>query len=138
MEDSIFLLQLYRLAAAQQIKPIQVTSVVEKYGCRRIQHVLETYGYSMLGVLVVKAEKDLPIYFAKEVTPADRNCYLHALQNQTVENMSVIPHLTYEQVQELNMDKKQLRNLWCKTGEGYFAGKWDSKINVKGNMSDGH
>jgi hypothetical protein len=34
------------------------------------------------------------------------------------------------------MDLQQLRNLWCQTGKGSFAGKWGSHVNYKGNMPD--
>ena len=95
--------QLNYLAELQGIELSKVMIVVEKFGYETMFNVLQTYGYSMLGVLVVKAEKDLPIDFAKEVTPADGNCYLHALQNQSFENMSVIPQLTFEHVHELNI-----------------------------------
>ena len=90
----------------------------------------------MLGILVVMAENSLLIDFAMQVTPSDGNCLMHGLQNQTIENRSVIPHLTHDQIAELQMDKRQLRNLWCQTGKDYFAGKWGSKVNYKGNMPD--
>ena len=44
--------------------------------------------------------------------------------------------LTYEHIQELNKDVQHLRNLWCQTGKGYFAGKWGSKQNWKEGISD--
>ena len=127
---------LCQIATQFGINSNKLNAVVAKYDYNYIFYVLEIYGYSMLKVLVVMAEKDLPIDFANKPTPPDGNCYLHALENQTFENISVIPHLSHDLVQELKMDKKQLRKLWCKTGEGYFAGKWGSKINLKGNMSD--
>jgi hypothetical protein len=41
-----------------------------------------------------------------------------------------------DQIAELHMDLQQLRNLWCQTGKGSFAGKWGSHVNYKGNMPD--
>ena len=66
----------------------------------------------MLGILIVMAEKQLPIDFSVQVTPADGNCYMHGLENQTFENTAVKAHLTREQVMELRRDKKQLRKIW--------------------------
>ena len=136
MAENRFREFLNNLAVLQGIDLERVNAIVNTYNQNEIYDILEKYGYSMLGVLIVIAENSLPIDFAKEVTPPDGNCYLHALQNQTKENQLVIPNLTLEHLHELNMDKKQLRKLWCQTGKGYFAGKWGSQINVKGNMSE--
>ena len=124
------------VAAMQQINPQRLNAVVNAYSYEDIFTILDKYGQSMLGILVVMAEYSLPIDFAKQVTPSDGNCFMLGLQNQTIENMSVIPKLTQDQIVELNMDKQQLRNLWCQKGKDYFAGKWGSKVNYKGNMPD--
>ena len=128
--------QLEILATQQGINSERVDAVVNTYTNNQIQNILEKYGYSMIGILIVMAENALPIDFAKQVTPPDGNCYMHALENQTIENRSVVPHLAHEHLEELHKDKKQLRKLWCQTGKGYYAGKWGSKVNFKGNMPD--
>ena len=128
--------QLFCIAAGFGFTQNEAQAVSNSFDSQWIIHILERYGYSMLGILIVMAENDLDIDFSREVTLSDGNCYMHSLQNQTIENMSIRPHLTSGQIKELNMDIKQLRKLWCQTGKGYFAGKWGSKQNWKGNMSD--
>ena len=127
---------LRNIASMLGIDPIRVNALPNSYSKSYVDFILNKYGIAMLGILIVMAEKQLPIDFATEVTQPDGNCYMHALKNQTIENKAVIPHLTHEQIEELNMDKVPLRRLWCETGKGYFAGKWESKVNIKGQISD--
>ena len=51
----------------------------------------------------------------------DANCFMTGLQNQIVENWAVRPFLSKKDIVELNM------------GKGYFARKWVSKQNWKGD-----
>ena len=127
---------LRNIASMLGIDPLRVNALPNLYSKSYVDLILNKYGIAMLGILIVSAEKQLPIDFATEVTQPDGNCYMHALKNQTIENKAVIPHLTHKQVEELHMDKGPLRRLWCETGKGYFAGKWESKVNIKGQISD--
>ena len=127
-------LQLLSLGAGLGFNSWEVQAVLNTFDPRRIIYVLNTYGSNMLGILVVMAENELNVDFAKEVTSSDGNCFMTALRNQSVENWSL--NLTAEHIRELNMDIQHLRKLWCQTGKGYFAGKWGSKENWKGEMSE--
>ena len=99
------------VAAMQQIIPQRLNAVVNAYSYEDIFTILDKYGQSMLGILVVMAEYSLPIDFAKQVTPSDGNCFMHGLQNQTIENRSVLPHLTHDQIVEFHMDKSPCANV---------------------------
>ena len=89
--------QLFSIAAEIGFTHNEAQAVLNTFDPQWIIHILEQYGYSMLGSLIVMAENDLPIDFSREVTLSDGNCYMHSLQNQTVENMSIRPHLTSEE-----------------------------------------
>ena len=129
-----FKIQLLSIGAQFGFNSCEVQSVLNTFDPNRITYILNTYGNDMLGILIVMAENQLEVDFAKEPTVADGNCFMAALRNQTVENMAL--NLSDEHIRELNMDIQHLRKLWCQTGKGYFAGKWGSKENWKGNMSD--
>ena len=51
---------LNHLAALQGIDPIRLNAVVNTYTSSQIYNILEKYGYSMLGILIVMAENNLP------------------------------------------------------------------------------
>ena len=136
MAQNFFKKDLTYLASGLGINPVRVDAVLNTFSNSYIHNILNRYGANMIGILIVMAEKQLPIDFSVQVTLADGNCYMHGLENQTFENTAVKPHLTREQVMELRRDKKQLRKIWCQSGKGYFAGKWGSKVNYKGDMLD--
>ena len=129
-----FKVQLLSIGAQMGFNSWEVQSVQNTFDPNYISHILNKYGNDMFGILIVMAENQLEVDFSKETTSADGNCFMTALQNQAVENISL--NLTNEQIRELNMDILHLRKLWCQTGKGYFAGKWGSKQNWKGEMSD--
>ena len=61
MDRMIFKKQLENLATQQGINSARVDAVVNTYTNNQIQNILEKYGYSMIGFLIVMAESALPI-----------------------------------------------------------------------------
>ena len=81
--------QLLSVAAQFGFTHNEAQAVLNTFDSQWIIHILDRYGYSMLGILIVMAENDLAIDFSREVTLSDGNCYMHSLKNQTIENMSI-------------------------------------------------
>ena len=127
-----FINQIFSIGMDQGFLPEEVQSLINIVDPQHIYEILNKYGVSMLGILVVIAQSNLQVGFSKEPTVADGNCFLTGLQNQILENWAVRPHLSQEHVIELNMDIKHLRKLWCNTGRGYFAGKWGASKTGRG------
>ena len=78
--------QIFRIGMEQGFLPEEIQSLINTVDPQYVYEVLNKYGVSMLGILVVIAESDLQIGFSLEPTLADGNCFITGLQNQIIEN----------------------------------------------------
>ena len=103
--------QIFSIGMEQGFQREEVQSLINTVDPQYIYEVLNKYGVSMLGILIVIAESNLQVGFSVEPTLGDGNCFMSTLVNPGIFMYTIVQFVNPGVSREINSIRPLVESL---------------------------